>query len=259
MAKGSLLSPIPGLDSPVRPQAHGNDFDGDQGTHARPSGRRVFEVFDNQNSASAKSKQPLSEKASPYTDEFFANVAEAIVRTFPFTEFAKENGCEIKDVVRALKTSVVEPLSKRSIQKSSTPTGFARSKSATLTPTPSSPPPAESSQSSCRLVSRQPWQPTASFASSSRTGFSTSTCRTGKRHEGEAAKCVQSGVEFVSSTAATSKPFKLLEGGRGMKRRKTMAPAERQVVNQDVYGTYVPVESQSTPSGRIGDNGSKRR
>ncbi|KAL5003204.1 hypothetical protein BDV10DRAFT_68065 [Aspergillus recurvatus] len=262
MESKRLLSPVSGLDSPPRPQAFETNANSDQRNHAPPSGRRVFEDFDNQNSASAKSKYPLSKKASPYTDKFFANVAEAIVRSFPFTEFAKENGCDIKDVVRAIKAAVVEPLSKPSIQKSSTPRECTPLIPATLASTLLIAPSPVASQSKHRIAPRQPGKATMPPAPSWSTGLSPSTGQLGESQEGEAAKCVQNDAELVSSAAATFKPFKPFtfpEGGRRTKRRKTMAPAERQFVKQDVYGNYVPANSQTTASVRLGDNGSKGR
>ncbi|KAL4732961.1 hypothetical protein BDV11DRAFT_201012 [Aspergillus similis] len=252
------LSPIPEPDSPRRPQAHENNANGGQGICFRPSGRRVFEVFDNHNSAIAKSNHPLSKKASPYTDKFFANIAESIVRSFPFTEFAKENGCEIKDVVRALKATVIEPLSKPSTQKSSIPAEYAQSVPATLDSTRSTPLPPVVLQSGRWIVSRQPGQPTPPPAPSSSALFGPSDRHTGSSQEGEAAGCAQDDFRFEGSTAATFKPSKLLEGGRGIKRRKTMAPVEQQSMKQDTHGNYVPVKSSTTASGRLGDDGSKK-
>ncbi|KAL6239626.1 hypothetical protein BDW75DRAFT_197879 [Aspergillus navahoensis] len=241
------LSPILELDNPPRPQAHEINAKGDQGSHARLSGKRVFEVFDNQNSASAKSKHPLSKKLSPFTDKFFANVAEAIVRSFPFTEFAKENGCELKDVVRALKATVVEPLSYPLIRKGSTPRECAPRVPETVASTPKR-----------LIVPCQPESATVPPASSSSTVLSPSTHQIVESQEEEAAASGQIDAEFVRSATATFKPFKLPESGRLVKRRKTMAPAERQFVKQDAYGNYVAVKSQ-TASGRLDDNGSKRR
>ncbi|KAL5041915.1 hypothetical protein BDW71DRAFT_200988 [Aspergillus fruticulosus] len=247
MENKRLLSPIPGLDNPPRPQAHEVNANGDQGNHAPPSGKRIFEVFVNQNSASAKSKHTLSKKASPYTDKFFANVAEAIIRSFPFTEFAKENGCEIKDVVRALKAAVVEPLSKPSIQKSSIPRECAPRVPATLASTPLTAPLPVAPHSKRRIMPRQPEKAITPPAPSPSTGLSPSARQIGQSEEGEAAERVQNDAEFLP------------ESSRGMKRRKTMGPAERQFVKQDVYGNYVAFKSQTTASGRFGDNGSKRR
>ncbi|CBF86407.1 predicted protein [Aspergillus nidulans FGSC A4] len=222
---------LSGVESP-RPQAHENNATSNQGNRVHPSGKRVFEVFGTRNSASVKSNHSLSKKASPYTDKFFANVAEAIVRSFPFTEFAKENSCEIKDVVRALKVTVVEPLSKPSIQKSSTPAEYAQREPATLGSAPSIPLPPVDPQNRRWIVSRQPGQTTPPSATSGSTRFE------------------------VSSTA-TSEPSILLKGGRGVKRRKTMVPVEQQIIKQDAYGNYVPVKSITTASGRFGDDGSK--
>ncbi|KAL4768337.1 hypothetical protein BDW60DRAFT_198030 [Aspergillus nidulans var. acristatus] len=250
---------LSGLEGPRSPQAHENNATSNQGSRVHPSGRRVFEVFGNRNSASAKSNHPLSKKASPYTDKFFANVAEAIVRSFPFTEFAKENSCEIKDVVRALKVTVVEPLSKPSILKISTPAEYAQSGPATLGSTPSIPLPPVEPQSRRWIMSRQPGQTTPPSATSSSTRFSPFNRHTGRSQEGEAAGYVQNNFKFEVSSAATSKPSILLEDGRETKRRKTMVPVEHQIVTQDAYGNYVPVKSTTTASGRFGDDGSKKR
>ncbi|KAL4756912.1 uncharacterized protein BDW70DRAFT_171870 [Aspergillus foveolatus] len=234
---------LSGLESPRSPQAHENNATSNQGNRVHPSGKRVFEVFGNRNSASAKSNHSLLKKASPYTDKFFANVAEAIVRSFPFTEFAQENSCEIKDVVRALKVTVVEPLSKPSIQKSLTPTEYAQSGPATLGSTLSIPLPPVDAQSRRWIMSRQPGQTTPPSATSSSTRFG----------------YVQNNFKFEVSPAATSKPSILLKGGRGIKRRKTMVPVEQQIVKQDTYGNYLPVKTTRTASGRFGDDGSKKR
>ncbi|KAL4819403.1 hypothetical protein BDW67DRAFT_181743 [Aspergillus spinulosporus] len=253
------LSPIPALDSPRSPQAHENNTIGNQWNRVHPSGRRVFEVFGNRSSAGAKSNHPLSKKASPYTDKFFANVAEAIIRSFPFTEFAKENSCEIKDVVRAIKVAVVEPLSRPSIQKSSTPAEEAQCGPATLEPSPSIPLPPVDSPPRRWIVSRQPGQTTPPTAPSSNTRFSPSNRHTGRSQEEETTGYVQNDFKFEVSSAATFKPSKLLEGGRGIKRRKTMAPVEQEIVEHDPYRNYVPARSSATTSGRFGDDGSKRR
>jgi hypothetical protein len=247
---------LSGVESP-RPQAHENNATSNQGNRVHPSGKRVFEVFGTRNSASVKSNHSLSKKASPYTDKFFANVAEAIVRSFPFTEFAKENSCEIKDVVRALKVTVVEPLSKPSIQKSSTPAEYAQREPATLGSAPSIPLPPVDPQNRRWIVSRQPGQTTPPSATSGSTRFSPSKRHPGRSQKGKAAEYVQNNFRFEVSSTATSEPSILLKGGRGVKRRKTMVPVEQQIIKQDAYGNYVPVKSITTASGRFGDDGSK--
>ncbi|KAL4753337.1 hypothetical protein BDW72DRAFT_169330 [Aspergillus terricola var. indicus] len=253
------LSPIPGSDTPHMLQTHENNTTGNQENHVHPSGRRIFEVFGNRNSASAKSNHSLSKKASPYTDKFFANVAEAIVRSFPFTEFAKENSCEIKDVVRALKVAVVEPLSKPSIQKSTTPAEYSPSGPATLDSTPSISLLQVDSKSRRWIVPHQPGQPTSLPAPSSSTWFGPSNRHKGRSQEGEAAGCVQNDFRFEGSSAATFKPSKLLEGGRRIKKRKTMVPVEQRFVKQDAFDNYDPVKPSTTASGRLSDDGNKRR
>jgi hypothetical protein len=52
------------------------------------------------------------DKASPFTHEFFRDLASAIIRSFPFEQFAKDHVCEVSDVVQAIKATIVEPFSK---------------------------------------------------------------------------------------------------------------------------------------------------
>ncbi|KNG82391.1 hypothetical protein ANOM_008909 [Aspergillus nomiae NRRL 13137] len=52
-----------------------------------------------------------SVKPSPYTDEFFADMANIIANLFPFEAFAKAHGCTVGDVSQAISAMVVAPLS----------------------------------------------------------------------------------------------------------------------------------------------------
>ncbi|CEL09868.1 hypothetical protein ASPCAL12996 [Aspergillus calidoustus] len=56
--------------------------------------------------------EPAPDKASPFTNEFFSDLAKAIIRSFPFEQFAKDHACEVNDVVQAIQATIVKPFSK---------------------------------------------------------------------------------------------------------------------------------------------------
>ncbi|KAL3442211.1 hypothetical protein BJX65DRAFT_313090 [Aspergillus insuetus] len=58
------------------------------------------------------STETAPDKASPFTHEFFRDLASATLRSFPFEQFAKDHVCEVSDVVQAIKATIVEPFSK---------------------------------------------------------------------------------------------------------------------------------------------------
>lgn len=97
-----------------------------QKNDSRPAklGPKSFE----QSCGRTKSSHSSSTTMSPYTDNFFAKLAKTVSTTFPYEAFAKENDCEVGDVVHAIKSTIVGPLSKPSIQKRSEPTPLKSAK-----------------------------------------------------------------------------------------------------------------------------------
>ncbi|KAL4788107.1 hypothetical protein BJX76DRAFT_230783 [Aspergillus varians] len=168
-------------------------------TH-RPE-RKLLDALESQGPVSTQSNPALLDRAYPYTEKFFSDLAVTILYTFPFKRFAKENGCQVRDVVHAIRTTVIDPLLKPSaIKDSKLPTAM-RTTEATQD--------AESTNDT--IVSMNP-------------------------------------------TAAVVTSSKSPERRRGGKRRKTMAPRERQLVKREVYGNYVPIRSQKDASHQFPQN-----
>ncbi|OGM50198.1 hypothetical protein ABOM_001066 [Aspergillus bombycis] len=61
--------------------------------------------------ALSESSSTDSVTSSPYTVEFFADMANTIANLFPFKAFAKAHGCTVGDVSQAISAMVVAPLS----------------------------------------------------------------------------------------------------------------------------------------------------
>ncbi|KAL4946290.1 hypothetical protein BDV06DRAFT_136084 [Aspergillus oleicola] len=62
--------------------------------------------------ASTKPKHAQLQGQTPYNEKFFGSLAKTIVDTFPLKAFAKSHGCEVGDVIVAIREVVVVPLSK---------------------------------------------------------------------------------------------------------------------------------------------------
>ncbi|KAL4919500.1 hypothetical protein BDW62DRAFT_179043 [Aspergillus aurantiobrunneus] len=202
MEKNRLLSTTQGLSSPLRTAlTHTKTADCPIKDYTRHHVKNDLAVFHSQSRASIKSSHTPSERTSPYTENFFTNLAKTIMCTFPLQEFAKENGCEVKDVVRAINVTVVEPLSKPSYKKSSGRPTTAKTTQAK---------PAESANDNLKAVS-------------------------------------------MNSTPATLTSFKLPDTRRGAKRRKTMAPVERQLWKQDPYRSYVAAKPKKDANRHLED------
>ncbi|KAL2865605.1 uncharacterized protein BJX67DRAFT_357591 [Aspergillus lucknowensis] len=101
---------IPRKQSPMC--GHSTNHDGNNDFHGP-----VDEVSDGRSSETPDSSQPLPVKASPFTLEFFSDLAETITRSFPFEKFAKDHDCEVADVLYGITTTVINPLSKRYIEE----------------------------------------------------------------------------------------------------------------------------------------------
>ncbi|KAJ0415983.1 hypothetical protein BJY00DRAFT_292608 [Aspergillus carlsbadensis] len=97
---GSSRAPTAGKGKTTIPGANDHGF----GSLKESPVEKDYETTD--------SVETASDKASPFTNEFFSDLAKAIIRSFPFEQFAKDHACEISDVVQAIKATIVEPLSK---------------------------------------------------------------------------------------------------------------------------------------------------
>ncbi|OJJ64946.1 hypothetical protein ASPSYDRAFT_141740, partial [Aspergillus sydowii CBS 593.65] len=139
-------------------------------------GNSVFEAFDSWDPASVNSDNTLPEEEFPYTKEFFSDMAKTIIHSFPFRRFAKQHGCKVEDVFRAIRATVVEPLSKPTCAKA------------------------------------------ARHAAAVRIAHATKATESTKN-------------KSSTPTSTFNKPPNLR---RNAKRRKTMAPSERQLVEQDI-------------------------
>ncbi|RDW78713.1 uncharacterized protein DSM5745_05565 [Aspergillus mulundensis] len=248
--------------SPKKIQTHENNADGNQNDQTRPSERRVrFQVPAKQSHTNTQSNRTSLKRASPYTEEFFANMADTIVSSFPYTEFAKGNGCMTKDVIKAIRATVFEPLCKPSIKEATrlepADAASTRTTSPPVTPQPRRPtvrhvpgpattPEAPShwngaSQSGCPKVLHIAAQATVSEAPSHWIRKD----QTGKSEVKEDSETTESSNDNARPTSAVFQPLSLLESRRGTKKRKTMVPAERLLVQQNIFSKYVPVKPQT--------------
>lgn len=166
-------------------QAH-KDPTGSRDRNSKNShAKTVLEASNSWDPASANPDNTLTEE-SPYTEQFFSDMAKTIIHSFPFRKFAKQHGCKVEDVFHAVRATVVEPLSKPICAKA------------------------------------------ARHAAAVRIAHAT------KATESTKSKC----------NAPTSTSNKSPELRRKAKRRKTMAPSERQLVEQDISDDCSPAEAK---------------
>ncbi|PWY79119.1 hypothetical protein BO70DRAFT_362896 [Aspergillus heteromorphus CBS 117.55] len=57
-----------------------------------------------------KKEEPVPEEPPLYTDEFFADIAASIARSFPLVEFAAAHKCSINQVAQAIGATIIAPL-----------------------------------------------------------------------------------------------------------------------------------------------------
>ncbi|BCS20098.1 uncharacterized protein APUU_20530S [Aspergillus puulaauensis] len=187
MATKHLLSPFQDHHNPHKTSQTHKNITGSRDRNPENShGKTAFEAFDSWGPASVSSDNTLPEEESPYTEQFFSDMAKTIIHSFPFRKFAKQHGCKVEDVFHAVRATVVEPLSKPTCAKA------------------------------------------ARHAAAVRIAHATKATESTKS----------------KSNAPTSTSNKSPELRRSAKRRKTMAPSERQLVEQDIYGNYIPVEAK---------------
>ncbi|KAL4925403.1 uncharacterized protein BDV17DRAFT_294463 [Aspergillus undulatus] len=121
MEKKRPLSPNCGIDGPHKKSRTGKDnIVYDNREHTSRHAKKALGLNASRHCAGVKSdkyntpwkRDTVLKERTPYTERFFSNLAKTITDTFPFKEFARDNHCEIEDVVLAIREVVVKPLSK---------------------------------------------------------------------------------------------------------------------------------------------------
>ncbi|KAL4909384.1 hypothetical protein BDW74DRAFT_80543 [Aspergillus multicolor] len=191
-------------------------------------------------------------------------MAETIVSSFPYTEFAKGNRCMTKDVIKAIRATVFEPLCKPSMEKASSSEPANAASTSTTSPLP------VTSQPNRPTVRHVPGPGSASDAPSHLTGASQpgrpkvfhipgqvpvpdapslrmrkDQQMESKVEEDEDERSTKNSNDNARPTSAVFQPLSLSESCRGTKKRKTVVPAERLLVQQNIFSKYVPVNPET--------------